>query len=401
MPHKIYGQQVLVIGGDNPIIVSTPEEMANLLTSDNVGKFVKYIGETGDFEVPVLSKEYTPVNPINVDDTITEYYFNTQVVPDFNAFNWDNADYNPPSPGRKDINLVQIKGGSSTYTFNSLVLSKYPQGNSQLGVVLSEEGFALHVLYQNNANYIYISTDELAAALNAKYGGDLHSGWIKDHSSWNTEEYGTTVYKVKDQNIWGGYVSKDGQWTEGSITVNIDLVKDAFYQISEETDSAQYYELPSLTDEATAEDVAEGKEFINSKGEKIVGTGSGGMTLNKYTVSRPSIGLFAKIYLNAKGNVSGAFGINIDNSLDHGFSIGAIRPSGDNIRATLCNGIGSGSKNIYVGEILVRNISNSPYIDPDYSTVFRISADSVTKVDVGAYNADYSKIVYYNDTEIT
>ena len=108
-----------------------------------------------------------------------------------------------------------------------------------------------------------------------------------------------------------------------------------------------------------------------------------------------------KIYLNAKGNVSGAFGINIDNTLDHGFPIGAIRPSGDNMRATLCNGIGSGSTKIYVGEILIRNMDSSPYIDQDYSTVFRISADSVTKVTVGPYNADYSKIVYYNDTEIT
>lgn len=127
----------------------------------------------------------------------------------------------------------------------------------------------------------------------------------------------------------------------------------------------------------------------------------GGLTLNKYTVSKPSIGLFAKIYLNAKGNVNGAVGVNIDNSLDHGFPIGAIRPSGDNMRATLCNGIGSGSTKIYVGEILIRNMDSSPYIDQDYSTVFRISADSVTKVTVGPYNADYSKIVYYNDTEIT
>ena len=129
---------------------------------------------------------------------------------------------------------------------------------------------------------------------------------------------------------------------------------------------------------------------------------SGGTTLNKYTVSKPSIDLFAKIYLNAKGNVSGAFGINIDNTLDHGFPIGAIRPSGsDTIRATICNGVGSGSTKIYVGEILIRSMNSSPYIDSSYSTVFRISADSITKVEVGMYNADYSKIVYYNDTEIT
>ena len=129
---------------------------------------------------------------------------------------------------------------------------------------------------------------------------------------------------------------------------------------------------------------------------------SGGTTLNKYTVSKPSISLFAKIYLNAKGNISGAFGINIDNTLDHGFSIGAIRPSGsDTIRATICNGIGTSLQKIYVGEILIRDMSSSPYIDSSYSTVLSISADSITKVNVGNYNADYSEIVYYNDTEIT
>ena len=129
---------------------------------------------------------------------------------------------------------------------------------------------------------------------------------------------------------------------------------------------------------------------------------SGGTTLNKYTVKKPSISLFAKIYLNAKGNVSGAFGINIDNTLDHGFPIGVIRPSGnDTVRATLCNCVGQSKTKIYVGEILIRNMSNSPYIDSGYSNVFSISADSFAKVDVGAYNADYSEIVYYNDTEIT
>lgn len=126
---------------------------------------------------------------------------------------------------------------------------------------------------------------------------------------------------------------------------------------------------------------------------------SGGMMLNKYTVSKPSINLFAKIYLNAKGNVSGAFGVNIDHQLDHGFSIGAMRPSGsDTIRATICNGIGTTA--IYVGEILIRGMNSSPYVDTSNSNVVAISANSVTKVDVEAYNADYSKIIYYNDTEI-
>lgn len=53
-------------------------------------------------------------------------------------------------------------------------------------------------------------------------------------------------------------------------------IKDAFYLITADTSAKQYYELPVLTNEGTAADLAQGKELINSKGEKVVGTVSGG-----------------------------------------------------------------------------------------------------------------------------
>lgn len=49
-------------------------------------------------------------------------------------------------------------------------------------------------------------------------------------------------------------------------------IKDAIYQIVDTSAAKQYYELPSLTSEGTADDLAFGKELINSKGEKITGT---------------------------------------------------------------------------------------------------------------------------------
>lgn len=53
-------------------------------------------------------------------------------------------------------------------------------------------------------------------------------------------------------------------------------IKDAFYLITADASAKQYYELPALTSEGTADDLALGKELINSKGEKVVGTVSGG-----------------------------------------------------------------------------------------------------------------------------
>jgi len=49
-------------------------------------------------------------------------------------------------------------------------------------------------------------------------------------------------------------------------------IKDALYQVTDGSQFAQYYELPVLTNEGTADDLALGKELINSKGLKIIGT---------------------------------------------------------------------------------------------------------------------------------
>lgn len=49
-------------------------------------------------------------------------------------------------------------------------------------------------------------------------------------------------------------------------------IKDAIYQIVDTSAAKQYYELPALTSEGTADDLALGKELINSKGVKIIGT---------------------------------------------------------------------------------------------------------------------------------
>ena len=59
----------------------------------------------------------------------------------------------------------------------------------------------------------------------------------------------------------------------GSYVGDADVdIKDALYQVTDDSQFAQYYELPILTNEGTADDLALGKELINSKGLKIIGT---------------------------------------------------------------------------------------------------------------------------------
>lgn len=48
-------------------------------------------------------------------------------------------------------------------------------------------------------------------------------------------------------------------------------IKEAIYQIVDTSEFKQYYELPALTNEATADDLVLDKELINSKGEKVTG----------------------------------------------------------------------------------------------------------------------------------
>lgn len=50
------------------------------------------------------------------------------------------------------------------------------------------------------------------------------------------------------------------------------LIHGEVYRAVEDGDTFQYVILPTLSNEATAEDVVKGKEFINSSGQKVVGT---------------------------------------------------------------------------------------------------------------------------------
>lgn len=279
MSHKIYGQQVLFIEEDNPIVASTPEEMVALLTSDNVGKFVKYIGETRDFEFSTPTGRNIPVNPVTVDNSVEKWYFDTSVAPDFTQFAWSDLS----SSETESIMLctVAVPGTTSGDKF-ILKVERFPKGSrfASSWPQLKEDAYTIRIPYTSPAfrGYAYISTEELANQIRHTGANppQVHKGWMVKQGTWNKDDYGWWVTNVSQQDIWGGYISKDGQWTAEVINTNLSLVKDAFYQISEETDIVRYYKLPALTNEGAAADSAEGKELINSNGEKVVGTASGG-----------------------------------------------------------------------------------------------------------------------------
>ena len=275
MSHKIYGQQVLFIEEDNPIVASTPEEMVALFTSDNVGKFVKYIGETGDFEFSTPTGRNIPVNPVTVDHSVEKWYFDTSVVPDFTQFDWSGL-----SSSEIDSIILCTVAVPGTTSGDKYILrvERFPKGSrfASSWPQLKEDAYTIRIPYTSPAfrGYAYISTEELANQIRHTGANppQVHQGWMVKQGTWNKDDYGWWVTNVSQQDVWGGYISKDGKWVAEVINTNLSLVKDAFYKISEETDIVRYYELPALSNEGTAADLASGKQLISSSGEVVTGT---------------------------------------------------------------------------------------------------------------------------------
>ena len=277
MAHKIYGQQVLFIEGDNPIVASTPEEMFALLTSDNVGKFVKYIGETGDFNFSTPTGRNLPVNPVTVDHSVDKWYFDTSVVPDFAQFAW--SDLSSSETESIILCTVAVPGTTSGDKY-ILKVDRFPKGSrfADGWSRLKEDAYTIRIPFTSPAfkGYAYVSTEELAYQI--KHTGanppQVHQGWMVKQGTWNINDYGWWVTNVSQQDVWGGYISKDGKWVAEVINTNLSLVKDAFYKISEEIDIARYIEVPILTNEGTAADLVSGKQLISSSGVIVTGTGT-------------------------------------------------------------------------------------------------------------------------------
>ena len=294
MSHKIYGQQVLFIEEDNPIVASTPEEMVALLTSDNVGKFVKYIGETRDFEFSTPTGRNIPVNPVTVDNSVEKWYFDNSVTPDFTQFAWSDLS----SSETESIRLctVAVPGTTSGDKY-ILSVTRFPKGSRFASgwPQLKEDAYTIRIPYTSPSftGYVYVSTEELANQIRHTGANppQVHQGWMVKQGTWNKDDYGWWVTNVSQQDVWGGYISKDGKWTAEVINTNLSLVKDAFYKISEEIDIARYIEVPILTNEGTAADLASGKQLINSSGEVVTGTA----TIAPTPGPEPETGYFVKV----------------------------------------------------------------------------------------------------------
>lgn len=226
---------------NNPWKPSSQSEYDTIVASKNkVGNYIEYSGKTTKVMPEVFSGVF------NIGDTVTDVWFDTSITPSTPLFTeWDvtGISYNS-----KYYRVKYLMVGDGTWTFGDATLK---QG---IMIIANEsDGYAWSIYY----GYPY-GEDMLIYSNSAS---DFWiKGWIFDY---NTEletkvtfDSGLVLTTLLSSGYsWNGYF--------------------AFKNRTEQY-GKQYYPLPTLTNEGTAADLAQGKELINSNGEKVVGTASGG-----------------------------------------------------------------------------------------------------------------------------
>lgn len=181
------------------------------------------IGGTFDYNelknTPIINQdlnngEIEAVNPIQVGDTAASgryynLYYNKDVTPDLSKLDWTNATVGEYS----ELSLVLCAGEDDAPEFkNSLNAVKYPKGLSADGITFTSDSYVLVVRNE----FIWVSTEYLDSV--ERFWGHMSS--IRDAGGWWPENKGyvsgASIIQVNQQDIWGAWVSKDGQWRKGS-----------------------------------------------------------------------------------------------------------------------------------------------------------------------------------------
>lgn len=188
-------------GGDNPIIVTSEEEMDALLTEGNIGKYVKYV-DTTEYE-----KVYSPVKHFRAGSYIDDLYFNTAITPDFTEL-VDIAEYDDvwtekgttKSDGSIALTILNVYDGPIVYQETvtrktaRLDAFKYPAGTVLGDKTLTQDEYALkYIKYEDESvqAVIYEST----------------TGWLESKVHVGYYCVGIAAPSVVEQ-----WISMDGQW---------------------------------------------------------------------------------------------------------------------------------------------------------------------------------------------
>ena len=152
-----------------------------------------------------------PTNPIEVNDTLTQLVFDTAATPDYTLFNQDEL-----------VNTGFVPGWNFLMNTNGDAILQgwfIAAGSDVEGLHFDNEEFGIVGLGGEAPIYL---TAGLASAFGMSEG--WQSGMITQFNEELTSHQPVIASPIYAQDIWGGYISKDGQWEEGQVTI-IDTVE--------------------------------------------------------------------------------------------------------------------------------------------------------------------------------
>ena len=178
--------------------------VTNPYTSENISELISnscpliVVNDGGLMSYLNYTEGYELVNPIQVNDTITTLYFNHYIDPDFTKFDWSQAEI---IDGTGKL-LTLIEGTTPQYSNNDrLQVGMIPAGTVLEGHTFANDNYVITAGTGGEAVYL---TEEYAQLLGSS------SGWLSSYLSIES----TTVTSVSQQDVWGEYVSKDGEWID-------------------------------------------------------------------------------------------------------------------------------------------------------------------------------------------
>ena len=183
--------------------------VTNPYTSENMSELISnscpliVVHDGGLMSYLNYTEGHEPVNPIQVNDTITTLYFNHDIDPDFTKFDWSQAE----TADEYTKVLIVMSGTQSGNDANILTIRKYLAGLNIEGTILAQDNYEIRVQTSSSPyddNVVYM-TDEFAHVVAGSAGGWQSGNLFLNISS-------TTVTSVSQQDVWGEYVSKDGEW---------------------------------------------------------------------------------------------------------------------------------------------------------------------------------------------
>lgn len=185
--------------------VFSETEMDSYLTEENVGRILQYLGQAEGSEGGTPA----PVNPIAVGDILEStaegdeghpiLYLNTTITPDFSQFPEEQM-LDGEHGGYPLISLDENGGSTPFITALKAVNGSGEGGGEVYGIVAGGET----ILYAFSSN---VSPSAMGVEA---WGWQVTSPVIINR--WGGE---AKVTAVNQQDIWGAYLSKDGQWTSG------------------------------------------------------------------------------------------------------------------------------------------------------------------------------------------